>query len=273
MQKRSVYYISDGTGITSETLGLSLISQFEGFDFTEITLPFIDSIEKAELAKQRINNSYETDQVQPLVFATFIDQNICNIISKSNSYFIDFFKQLIPDLEQELATKAIYKMGKLHSVTNKPSYYQRMEALNFALNYDDGARLSGYDAADIILIGVSRSGKTPTCIYLAMQYGIQAANFPLTEEDLIREKLPKTIEKYKHKLFGLTISPDRLQLIRNHRRPNSQYAAQKQCEKEIKVIEAMYQHEKIPFLNSTSMSIEELATKLMELAQLKRKLR
>lgn len=273
MKQRTVFFLSDRTGITAETLGLSLISQFEGVYFTQNTLPFVDSVEKAYEASKRINQAFEQDGSKPLVFATIVSQEIRTILKHTQGYYLDFFDTFIPNLEVELKTSSANLMGRAHSATHSPTYHSRMEAVNFSLNYDDGARTSGYDSATVILIGVSRCGKTPTSLYLAMQYGIRAANYPLTEEDITPLQLPKILQPYREKLFGLTIDPARLHTIRSGRKPNSHYATLSQCEKEIKAVEKLFRQENIPFLNSTDLSIEELATKLMAITGIQRRTR
>jgi regulator of PEP synthase PpsR (kinase-PPPase family) len=273
MKRRTVIFLSDRTGITAETLGLSLISQFEAIPLNHITLPFVDSVEKAQQAANRFQKAFHDDGEQPLVFATILDPTVRAILEKSNAYIIDFFQTFIPGLEKELGVPSSNVSGRIHGVGNSQAYNTRIEAVNYALNYDDGARTSGYDTADVILLGVSRCGKTPTSLYLAMQFGIRAANYPITDQDLESHTLPKVLQPYRSKLFGLTIDPKRLQAIRSHRRPNSHYADEAQCNKEVRAVEAMFEHEKIPYLSSTNLSIEELATKLMVITGIDRRLR
>lgn len=272
MKRRTVFFLSDRTGITAETLGLSLISQFEDIPFSQVTLPFIDSIEKATEATNRINQCISNGN-KPIVFSTILDPNIREVLAQSNAYYVDFFKTFLPGLENELKMPSANVTGRIHSAGDTHAYNTRIEAVNYALNYDDGARTSGYDTADVILIGVSRCGKTPTCLYLAMQFGIRAANYPLTEEELHVTTLPKMLRPYRKKLFGLTIDPKRLHTIRYSRSPNSTYATVQQCEREVKAVEDLFHHEKIPFLSSTNLSIEELATKLMVISGIERRLR
>ncbi|MBS0290479.1 MAG: kinase/pyrophosphorylase [Proteobacteria bacterium] len=269
--QRTVFFISDRTGITAENLGLSLISQFESINFIQITLPFVDTIEKAIAATQRINDHGQIHNEKPIVFATIVNPDIRKILQNSHACYLDFFHTFIPILEKELNLTSSNVMGLSHGVNH--AYNTRIEAVNFALNYDDGARTSGYDRADVILIGVSRCGKTPTSLYLAMHFGIRAANYPLTEEDLQAITLPKLLRAHKAKLFGLTIDPKRLHTIRSSRSPDSKYATLAQCEREVKIVEGLFQAEKIPFLSSTNLSIEELATKLMDITGIERRLR
>lgn len=272
MKRRTAFFVSDRTGITAETLGLSLISQFEDIHFTQVTLPFVDSEEKAQEASKRINQAFDTDGDRPLLFATIIKQDIKAILSKTQAFYIDYFDTFIPQLESELKSLSSKEIGRIHGMGDSNVYNSRIDAVNFALNYDDGAKINNYEGADIILIGVSRSGKTPTCLYLAMRYGILAANYPITEDDLDNVGLPKFLIPHKNKIFGLTISPERLEAIRQGRRPNSRYATLAQCIREVRTVEKLFKQENIPHLSSTSVSIEELAAKMMVISGIERKI-
>ena len=270
--KRFVFIISDGTGITAESLAHSLLTQFENISFEKQTIPYIDTPEKAETVTTRINQCFEETGVKPLVFMTLVNQSISNQIQQSNACVFDLFSVFLAPLEQELKTKSSFTVGRTHGLANVESYNHRIEAVNYTLAHDDGIKTRDYDKADIILIGVSRSGKTPSCLYMALQFGVLAANYPFTEDDLAFFHLPDVLKPFKSKLFGLTIDPQRLKFIRNERRPGSQYASAEQCRIEITEVEAMYQREGIPFINSTCYSIEEIATKIMTSAGIKRRL-
>ncbi|CEG56996.1 posphoenolpyruvate synthetase regulatory kinase/phosphorylase PpsR [Legionella fallonii] len=270
--KRYVFMLSDGTGITAETLGHSLITQFENIEFEKQTIPYIDSVQKAETVVLRINQTFEEQGIRPLVFMTLVNPEIRQHIKKANACVFDLFSTFIGPLETELLEKSSYTVGRTHGVADDKSYSHRIEAVDFALAHDDGIKTRGYEKADIILIGVSRCGKTPSCLYMALQYGILAANYPFTEEDLMGFKLPEVLRSYKQKLFGLTIDTQRLQQIRSERRPNSKYASAEQCRLEVTEVETMYQREKIPYINSTKYSIEEIATKVLAAAGLQRKI-
>lgn len=273
MKQRTVFFISDRTGITAETLGLSLISQFEEIQFSQVTLPFIDSIEKAKEAENFINRAFETDKALPIVFATIIKQEIKDILEHTNCFYIDFFNTFIGKLEQEFKIPSTKSIGRIHGMRNTQSYNSRMDAVNYALNYDDGAKITNYETADIILLGVSRSGKTPTCLYLAMRYGIHAANYPITEDDLHSSDLPKFLRPHRKKLFGLVIDSERLHAIRQERMPNSRYAELAQCQKESKAILKIFHQENINYLNSTNVSIEELSAKILLISGIERRIR
>jgi len=268
--KRTAFFISDGTGLTAEALGHALLAQFEKIEFERITVPYIDDEQKANKLVKQINTAADTDGAPPLVFDTIVDSNIRDLISTAKGFMIDIFGTFLKPLEQELESSSSYTVGKSHAIDNEYSYERRINAVNFALDNDDGARIRHYNEADLILVGASRSGKTPTCLYLALQYGIKAANYPITEEDLEDQKLPTALRQHKEKIFGLTIEPERLAVIRNERRPNSRYSSIQQCMHEIEEIELMYRRERIPYLNTTAYSVEEIATRIMATTGLKR---
>lgn len=268
--KRTAFFISDGTGLTAEALGHALLAQFEKIDFERITVPYIDDEEKAHALVERINKSIEIDGTQPLIFDTIVNSSIRDIISTADGFMIDIFGTFLSPLEQELNSSSSYTVGKSHAINNAGSYERRIHAVNFALDNDDGARTRHYSEADLILVGASRSGKTPTCLYLALQYGIKAANYPITEEDLDDQKLPAALRPHKEKIFGLTIEPERLATIRNERRPNSRYSSIQQCMHEVEEIELMYKRERIPYLNTTAYSVEEISTRIIVSTGLKR---
>jgi regulator of PEP synthase PpsR (kinase-PPPase family) len=261
--KRTAFFISDGTGITAETLGQSLLAQFETIDFIKLTRPYIDTVEKARAMVQQINAAAEKDGSRPIIFDTLVNQEIREVLAESEGFMIDIFSSFLAPLEQELDSRSSYSVGKSHAIGHSSKYMERIEAVNFALDNDDGARTQHYDKADLILVGVSRCGKTPTCLYMAMQYGIRAANYPLTEEDMERLQLPASLKQYRHKLFGLTIDPDRLTAIRNERKPNSRYASFAQCEFEVREVESLFRRENITFINSTYFSVEEISAKIL----------
>jgi regulator of PEP synthase PpsR (kinase-PPPase family) len=270
--KRSVFFLSDRTGITAETLGHSLLTQFEGVGFQKTTLPFLDSTEKAQHAVARINQAAESDGCKPLLFSTLLNKDVRAIIDTSEGLLFDFFDAFINPLEKELGLHSAHAVGRSHGMGVYSDYKARIDAVNFALGSDDGSTLRDYPDAEVILVGVSRSGKTPTSLYLALQYGIRAANYPITEDDLESPHLPKALRPYRDRLFGLTIAPERLQQIRSERRPESTYASIKQCRYEVRAAEAMYRAENIPFVDTSAVSIEEIATTLLQLTGLKRHL-
>jgi len=270
--KRPVFYISDRTGITAEVLGHGLLTQFDGQTFEHIMIPFVDTMDKAQQALTRINHASEQYQCRPLVFSTMVNANERQLVSQCNGLFIDLFETFQPRLEQELHTQAATVIGRAHGVAKNNSYKTRIDAINFALKNDDGANTENYSEADIVLVGVSRCGKTPTCLYLALQYGIMAANFPLTDDDFDGSRLPKALIPVRSKLYGLTIDAERLHTIRQERLANSQYASLKQCQKEIRAAEAIFNHENIPYLDTSNYSIEEITTSILHQTGIERHL-
>ena len=265
---RPVFFVSDRTGITAENLGHALLTQFSALEFEHHSLPFIDSENKARYAASTINETAKTSQYQPLVFSTLIDDNYRSIIASAHAYIIDFFDAFIKPLEIELNTSSSHAEGLSHGISNEVVYMSRMDAINFALKNDDGISTKEYNHADVVLVGVSRSGKTPACLYLAMQFGLRAANYPLTESDLSANQLPKILQPYRNKIFALTISAERLRMIREIRRQNSEYASMAQCQKETRLINLLLQHEKIPHIDSSHISVEEIATSIIQLMKI-----
>ncbi|MDV3468514.1 pyruvate, water dikinase regulatory protein [Stenotrophomonas sp. C3(2023)] len=266
---RPVFYVSDGTGITAETIGHSLLTQFTGFSFITDRLSFIDDPEKAAEACDRIRAAGERYNVRPIVVNSCVDQSLSVILADSGALMLDVFAPFIEPLERELSSPRLAKVGQAHGMVDFETYHRRINAMNFALSHDDGIAVN-YDDADVILVAVSRAGKTPTCIYLALHYGVRAANYPLTDEDLEGENLPPRLRNYRRKLFGLTIDPDRLHQIRQERRPNSRYANLETCRREVTVAERLFQKERIPTLSTTHTSIEEISSKVLATLGLQR---
>src|SRR5687767_9086920 len=261
-QRRTVFFVSDGTGITAQMLGHSLLTQFEGVEFNQVTLPFVDTTEKAEECLARISEAGNGNG-EPIVFSTLVNNDLRAIVRRANALFIDFFESFIDPLEAGLGIKSSHTIGRSHSAMDKKEYQQRIEAINFAMAHDDGASHRELGQADVILIGVSRSGKTPTSRYLAMQFGVKAANYPLIHEEFHRVKLPEALRGEKGRLYGLTLAPERLHEIRKERRPGSRYADLDNCRFEVEEAENLMRREGIRSINSTSKSIEEIATTIL----------
>ena len=268
--RRTVFFVSDGTGITAQMLGHSLLTQFEGVEFTEVTLPFVDTVEKATETLARIEDESGRGNGQPIVFSTLVNGDLREIIRRSKVLCIDFFESFIDPLEAGLGIRSTHTIGRSHSAMDKPEYAQRIEAINFSMAHDDGASNTELDQADVILIGVSRSGKTPTSLYLALQFGVKAANCPLIPEDFEREQLPPSLRGHRAKLYGLSIAPERLSEIRYSRRPNSRYASLDNCRLEVREAETMMRREGVPWIDSTAKSIEEIATTILRTLRIHR---
>lgn len=271
LPSRHAFFISDRTGITAESMGEALLFQFEGFEFKRATYPFVDTLEKAEETVALINQVAAASHTRPLIFSSIADKEISRIIQTSAGLHLSFFDAFIHTMETELGTAASQKIGRNHGIQDPDRYDARMEAVNFSLSHDDGVSDKDLAHADVILMGVSRCGKTPTCLYLALQYGIRAANYPLTPDDLDSTDLPRMLKPFKHKIYGLTIDPQRLHHIRSERRPNSRYANVDNCRSEVNEAESMFRQHNIPFTSTTHKSVEELAAGILQATRLQRR--
>ncbi|MGK5077258.1 posphoenolpyruvate synthetase regulatory kinase/phosphorylase PpsR [Janthinobacterium sp. HLX7-2] len=260
---RTVFFVSDGTGITAETFGHSVLTQFE-LRFRQIRLPFIDTMDKAYEAARKINEAFAADGQKPIIFSTLVKTDLSAVIRKSSGMHMDLIQTFVAPLEQELGVKSTHTIGRSHNIVDSEEYKNRIEAINYSLAHDDGQSHKNLSSADVILVGVSRSGKTPTSLYLAMQYGIKAANYPLIPDDFERDKLPTALYEFKNKIFGLSITPERLSEIRNERRAGSKYAALGNCRYEVNEAEKMMKREGIRWLSSTTKSIEEISTTILQ---------
>jgi hypothetical protein len=261
---RPAFFISDHTGITAEIIGKSLLSQFPGEAFAAVSLPFVDTAEKVQDAVQRIRHAWKESSLRPLVFSTMTDAGARAALEASDAVVMDVYGHFLGMMMGELGRPAVPLCGQFHSMTDTGAYHSRIDAVNFALAADDGLSTDKYERADLILTGVSRSGKTPTSLYMAMQYGLRVANYPLTPENFECPGLPDSLRPYLNKLRGLTLTPERLAQIRSERRPNSQYAALETCRQELTMAEEMMRAARIPILDSTSRSIEEIASLLRQ---------
>src|SRR5690348_7119933 len=270
-KRRTVFFISDRTGITAEMLGNSLLTQFEDIVFHRVTIPFVDSMEKAADAVRQVNATAAAEGRRPIVVCSVVDEAMSAVIRRdAQALTLDMFQIFIVPLEEELGAKSSHAAGRSHGIANSHEYFARMEAINFTQAYDDGAATRDLDKAQVILVGVSRCGKTPTSLYLALQFGIRAANFPLTPDDFADHKLPGSIVPFRERCFGLTIHPERLREIREERRPGSKYATLENCRYEVREAENLMQQHSIPMLDTTTKSIEEIATTVLHRAKLAR---
>jgi regulator of PEP synthase PpsR (kinase-PPPase family) len=260
--RRTIFYISDGTGITAETIGHSVLTQFDGVDFTTHRIPFVDDEAKARAAALRIKTSYAQSGMRPIVVNTIMDKKLSDLVAESGAFMLDVFAPFLGPLEIELDAKRSSRVGKAHGLTDFGAYEARINATNYALTHDDGIDVN-YGDADLILIGVSRVGKTPTCLYMALHYGVKAANYPLTEDDLDKLELPTRLVPYRERLYGLTIEPQRLTQVREARRPGSKYATLEQCRWELQQADKLFRRDGIAVQNTTHTSIEEIASKIL----------
>lgn len=263
MTRRRVYFLSDRTGITVETLGRSLLTQFPDVEFERRIIPFVDNVEAAREAAETIRRHAENGDAPPLVFSTLTDEAVQAVISDAVEHVFDLFGTFIGPLEAALGTRSSHTAGRTHGIVDALAYEKRLDVLNYTLAHDDGLKPQDLDRADIVLIGVSRCGKTPTCLYLAMHYNLMAANYPLTEDEFEMTRLPKVLEACRQRLYGLTIVPEQLSRIRRERRREGIYASLNQCRMEVAEAEALFHREQIPFLDTTTISIEEIAATIV----------
>ncbi len=274
--KRKVFFLSDSTGMTAENLGRSLLAQFPDISFESVTRPFIDSPEKAEKVAAEVNADARSMASRPIVIDTIVREKVSSVIRAADCFYIDIFSTFLSPLENELGVRSSHTVGhpaifREDNQTVNKAYMHRIEAVHFALANDDGMHLHRYDEADIILIGVSRTGKTPSSVYLGMQFGIKAANYPLIPDDLELNKLPPALADHQRKLFGLTIRPARLAEIRNERKPNSTYASLRNCVDEVRQAESLYRQYRVPYIDTTQLSIEEISARMLQRAGIERR--
>ena len=264
MPNPTVFFVSDGTGITAETFGNAILAQFE-IKPRHVRLPFVDTVDKAHQAVRQINHTAELEGRRPIVFTTLVNEEVLGVIRNGvKALLLDMFGTFVNPLEAELGITSNHRIGRFSDVSKSQAYHDRIEAINFSLSHDDGQLSRDLDKADVILVGVSRSGKTPTSLYLAMQYGLKSANYPLIPDDFERNQMPSDLMPFRKKLFGLTIDPMRLSEIRNERRPGSNYAKIENCRYEVSAAEAMMRKQAIPWLSTTNKSIEEIATTILQ---------
>ncbi len=263
LKSRTVFFVSDSTGITAHTLGHSLLSQFDHLSFEYRIFSNINTIETAQKAVFEINHCAAILENRPLIFVTITEAKVRHIVSKAHGMVMDLLGTFIEPLELELQMPSSHAVGRSHN-TKVLNYNKRINAINFATQHDDGASTAHYEEADVILVGASRCGKTPTSMFLAVQFGVAAANFPITDDDILDMQLPESIRDFRAKLFGLTIRPERLSKIRQERRPNSRYASLIQCETEVQKIEVLYKRLNIPFADTTTKSVEEISALVLQ---------
>ena len=265
---RAVFFVSNSTGITVETLGRSLLYQFSSTQFESHSLRFVDTTDKAKEAVDTINKLGNETGSRPIILSTLVNPELRNILATAHGLYLDVFNTFISPIEDEIGYEAKLGMGRSHGIIDDDYYSERIEAVNYSLKTDDGVGAKEYSQADVILTGASRTGKTPTSLYLAMHYGLKAANYPIVDEEIDSSSLPISLKDYKDKVFGLLVTPERLQSIRTKRRPDSPYASLSQCQYEIRQTEALFQHENIPYFDVSSMSIEEVSSNIMNMLKI-----
>lgn len=257
---RAVFFVSDRTGLTAETYGRNLLAQFPQLEFETFTLAFVSNADKARRASELIDTAHSVSGVQPIVFSSLVEQSVQSVIDASRGVVIDLFNTFLGPLEVSLGMQSAHTQGISKSVFAKNAYQRRLDAIDYTLSHDDGVRLDQYEEADVILVGVSRCGKTPTSLYLALNFSLKVGNYPLTEEDLAGENLPSRLRPHARKMVALTIDPEALSKIRLKRRPDSRYASLANCRHETAIAAAMFRRVGLPQFDTTDTSIEEVAS-------------
>ncbi|MCX2790644.1 pyruvate, water dikinase regulatory protein [Vibrio sp. Sgm 5] len=271
-QSRDVFYVSDGTAITCETLGHVVLGQFP-FIANEKPFPFVETPDKVADVIKEIEISYQREGVKPLVFFSIVVPELRELLRKAPANCYDVLESIVQKVGDDIQMKPQPKLQRSRSVgKDSDTYFDRIAAIEYTLAHDDGITLKGLEEADIILLGVSRSGKTPTSLYMAMQFGMRVVNYPFIAEDVKMMRLLPEFEIHRHKLFGLTINPERLNEIRENRLSGSEYASTEQCKLELDTVEALFRREAIPYINTSSLSVEEITTRILERAGMKRRL-
>ncbi len=264
--RKRVYFVSDHTGVTAEVVGQSLLSRFDHVNIETHTKPFVSTVERAH----EVAGEFRALPEPPIVFSTVTDPEVRRLIGESAAVHFDVFEPYMGKLEAALGHSAARVVGAAHSIRDLARYQARIDSVEFALTTDDGSNVKRYVKADVIMVGVSRVGKSPTCLYLAMTYGVRASNFPLVEEDLETEALPRALAAHRSKLFGLTIEPRRLHELRTKRSPGTSYASLERCEFETRRAERLFRHHNVPFLDTTNVSVEELASQVLQRSNVER---
>ena len=269
--ERPVFIVSDHTGLTAESVARSLLAQFEPVKFRYLMRPFCDTVQEVAQVVQEIEAVAQPNGARAIVFSTLTNPAHTELLKAAPALHFDLFRAYLGELEAELGISPTGQVGRYHQIGDAKAYFTRIDAVDFALSTDDGLGAKSYSAADVILIGPSRAGKTPTCLFLGLQYGIRAANYPLAEDDFERSELPGPIKGYRAKIFGLTIDPKRLQQIRTARKPNSKYASLEQCDYEVRRSLELYKANGVTYFDTTASSIEEIAANLMQAMGLSRR--
>ena len=262
--QRTVFFVSESTGITAETMGHSLLSQFPHLEFTYLQRPYVDSERKAKKLVNEISEVSKEQGFKPLVFATMPETKVNDILEKADCHYYEVFENFLDKIGHDLHTKPQRESGLSHGLINEKIYDARIDALNFTLKHDDAMVLKTVDQADVIIVGVSRSGKTPTSLYLALKFGIKVANYPITEDDFDRNALPQVLIENRDKLFATTIKAKRLRDIREKRMPGSDYASLENCKSEIDKATLLYKKYKLTPMDVTKRSIEEIAAQIIK---------
>ncbi|MGC9239819.1 MAG: pyruvate, phosphate dikinase/phosphoenolpyruvate synthase regulator [Acidithiobacillus sp.] len=265
--QRQVFFVSDRTGLTASSYGKSLLAQFRDIAFSTRTIPFVDGLERAEAAAREIDACQRRTGQRAIVFSTLVDAAAQRRIVGTGAFVLNLFEAFITPLEKELARPSVHTLGRAFRPQGEVFHQRWLDAMEFALAHDDGIHPEHYSEADLILVGVSRSGKTPTALFLAMNFSLKVGNYPLTDGDLEHDALPAPLAPWRNKLVALTIEPETLHTIREKRRASPQYAALSVCRREVRAAERIFRKAHLPVFDSTGTSVEELASGILKCYQ------
>lgn len=258
-----VFFVSDSTGISAETMGNALLIQFPEKRFERTLIPFIHTVEDARRVVAQLDEAMD-GPVPPLVFCTAATDEVRAELHRTRAPLIDFFEMHMSKVEAIIGERGVREAARLHGVGDIKRYNSRMAAVEFTIEHDDGQSLRALEKADVILLAPSRCGKTPTSMYLALQHGLFVANYPLVDEDLEAEDLPRPVQPYLARCFGLTTTVDRLSRVRHERRPNSRYASPEQCRWELRRAGDLFQAHRVPVIDSSARSVEEISALILQ---------
>lgn len=264
----AAFFVSDSTGITAETLGSALLANFPDIDVEHHTLPFVDGDDRVTEALAEVARASAAG-LSPVVFATVKQAALRARLTTAPALVIDLLSGPLARLEQAFEVRSSELPGAYHGLGDLEKYHRRMRAVEYAIEHDDGQSLRALDLADVIIVAPSRCGKTPTTMYLALQYGLLVANYPLTDDDFPTETLPRPLAPFAARCFGLTTTPLRLTEVRTQRRPRSRYASLAQCTLELRRAEELYRRAGVPFVNSSAKSVEEMSAVILQTMKLR----
>jgi regulator of PEP synthase PpsR (kinase-PPPase family) len=258
-----VFFLSDSTGISAETMGNALLIQFPDLQFERTLIPFISTVDQAREVVAQLDAAMD-GPVTPLCFTTAAVDEVREELLRTKAPIIDFFGIHMSRIEEQLGARGLHEARRLHGVGDVRRYNSRMAAIEFAIEHDDGLSPRGLDRADVVLVAPSRCGKTPTAMYLALQHGMFVANYPLVDEDLETTDLPRPVRHLADRCFGLTTTVARLSRVRQERRPDSRYASEEQCRFELRGATAMYDRHQLPTVDTSASSVEEIAAVVIQ---------
>ena len=263
-----IYLISDSTGETLDRIFLALKAQFKNIDYKVHSYSFARTENQIFKILDNAKN-YENS----VILYTIVDNNLAKCLAnESDKKKIPCFGllgNLILNFSKILNQKASHKPSGQHALNDE--YYERIEAIQFTMNHDDGNLADDIEKSDIILVGVSRTSKTPTSIYLANK-GFKTSNIPLVNENSLPEKLKDNPQLTC--VVGLSAEPERLVDLRKNRMnslketENIKYTNIENIKKEIVDAKKTFQKYKWPTIDVTRKSVEETAASIIKIHEI-----